>query len=94
MSHPHEEIMRNRALAADKVDLVEFLKTRFGSVPETVQKKIEEIDDLNVTDKLFLAAATAADWEIFLNQLYAGKDSFKIIGEEFDPVAKTQNHKE
>jgi hypothetical protein len=90
MSHPHEEIMRNRALETDKKDLVEFLKTRFGVVPESVQKRIEGIDDLNFTDKLFLAAATAADWEIFLNQLYADKDAFQITGEEFNPLAKTQ----
>lgn len=92
--HNHEEMMRNAALREDKKDLIEVLKQRFGFVTEEVVAKIEEIKELDVMDRLFVVAVNAADWDIFVTELKEGKNSFKIIGEEFNPLSKIQKPKE
>ncbi|HJV46073.1 MAG TPA: hypothetical protein VJ824_10165 [Bacillota bacterium] len=90
----HEEMMRNMALAEDKRDFLNVLEQRFGAVPDDIVKKIEAITELDVMDRLFLVAVNAASWDIFVTELNEGKDSFKIIGENFNPLAKVQEKKE
>lgn len=85
-----EALFRQAALETDKQDLIGILKQRFGFVTDEVVEKINEITDLNRMDKLFIVAVNAADWDVFVTELTEGKDSFKIIGEEFNPLAKIQ----
>ncbi|AOZ91916.1 hypothetical protein [Paenibacillus crassostreae] len=85
----YEEIMRNNALKSDMTDLLGILNTRFGSIPEDVELKVRAISDLDVMDRLFLVAVNAADLDVFVSELYEGQQSFKIIGEDFNPLAKT-----
>lgn len=89
-----EAVLRDAALQNDKKDLIGVLTQRFGSVTDEVVEKINEVTDLNRMDKLFVVAVNAADWDIFVEELRTGKDSFKIIGEEFNPLAKVQKPKE
>jgi len=86
---PYEQLMRSQALEADKIDLIHILTDRFGSVPEDVLRKLEAISELDVMDRLFLVAVNAAEWSIFVTELNDGQHSFKIIGEDFNPLAKT-----
>lgn len=84
------DMMRNIALRSDKTDLVEILNNRFGTVTDNVKQKIIEVNDLDVMDRLFVVAVNAANWEVFVKELFEGKDSFKIIGEDFNPLADIQ----
>lgn len=94
-THEHEEMLRNAALQADKKDLIAVLNQRFGAITDEVVAKIEEVTDLNRMDKLFVVAVNAADWKVFATELVGdGKDSFKIIGEDFNPLAKIQKTQE
>lgn len=84
------DMMRNAALEADKRDLVDILQDRFGQVTEEIKQKIIAVNDLDVMDRLFVVAVNAANWEVFVKELNEGKDSFKIIGEDFNPLADVQ----
>jgi hypothetical protein len=42
---------------------------------------------MNTLQRLSLAAANAANWDIFLEELQSGKESFRLLGEEFNPLA-------
>lgn len=84
------DMMRNAALESDKKDLVNILLDRFGQVTEEVKQKILDVSDLDVMDRLFVVAVNAANWDVFVKELYDGKDSFKIIGEDFNPLADIQ----
>jgi hypothetical protein len=90
---PYEEIMRNNALKSDMTDLLGILSTRFGTVPQNVQLKVKGISDLDVMDRLFLVAVNAADLAVFVTELFDGQQSFKIIGEDFNPLSKAGNNK-
>ncbi|HLR80437.1 MAG TPA: hypothetical protein VK119_07630 [Bacillota bacterium] len=46
------------------------------------------IEDLNVLDRLFLVAVNAANWDVFVAELNEGKDSFKIVGDGFNPLGE------
>jgi hypothetical protein len=94
LSQEDVEMMRNAALESDKKDLVGILHDRFGHMTEGVKQKILEVQDLDVMDRLFVVAVNAANWEIFVKELYEGKDSFKIIGEDFNPLAEIQKKKD
>lgn len=87
---PYEQIMRNNALKSDATDLLGILNTRFGSIAQDVQLKITEISDLDVMDRLFLVAVNAASMAVFVTELFEGQHSFKIIGEDFNPLAKAK----
>jgi hypothetical protein len=90
LSQEDVDMMRNAALESDKRDLIEILQGRFGQVTDDIKQKIIEVSDLDVMDRLFVVAVNAANWGVFVKELYEGKDSFKIIGEEFNPLANIQ----
>lgn len=50
------------------------------------------IQDLDVLDRLFLVAVNAANWDVFEAELNEGKDSFKMVGDGFDPLAQRDQH--
>lgn len=74
-------------LVDDREDLIAVLRMRFGEIPGEMVQDIYEIDDMNMLQRLILAAANATNWTIFLEEFQSGKDSFKLLGEEFNPLA-------
>lgn len=73
-------------LVQDREDLIALLRIRFGSPPPKVIEVIYEIDQLDTLERLILTAANAPRFGIFLEELQAGNDSFKILGERFNPI--------
>ncbi|WP_066255066.1 hypothetical protein [Neobacillus drentensis] len=74
-------------LVDDREDLIAVLRMRFGELSGGMIQEIYEIDDMNTLQRLILAAANAANWDIFLEELQSGKESFRLLGEEFNPLA-------
>ena len=73
-------------LVTDREDLITVLQIRFGSVSAEIIEKIYQINDMNTLQRLILAAANAADWPVFLNELAASNESFRLLGEDFNPL--------
>lgn len=73
-------------LVEDREDLIAVLQMRFGMIPGEVIQKIYEINDMNVLQRLILAAANSASWEIFLKELQEGEKAVRILGEDFNPI--------
>ncbi|WML39965.1 hypothetical protein RCG19_22830 [Neobacillus sp. OS1-2] len=75
-------------LVDDREDLIAVLRMRFGEISGDMIQHIYEIDDMNTLQRLILAAANAASWNVFLEELQSGEYSFKILGEEFNPLSE------
>lgn len=78
------------ALKIDKEDLLAVLHMRFGDVPAEVREDIENIDKLNIVERLIVVAANVPTWETFLKELKEGRDAFRIAGQMYDPLANEQ----
>ncbi|HYK74598.1 MAG TPA: hypothetical protein VEV44_16005 [Pseudoneobacillus sp.] len=74
-------------LVDDREDLVAVLQMRFGSVPGELIEKIYEISDMNTLQRLIIAAANATSWGVFLKELQDGVGSFRLLGEDFNPLS-------
>lgn len=81
-----EHSWETKMLELDRQDLLELLRMRYGDVPQDVREAIDRLTDPNTVQRLILAAANAASWEIFVEELQAGDQSFKLIGERFSPI--------
>lgn len=77
---------RDAGLVEDREDLIAVLQLRFGFVPGEIIEQIYEIEDMNTLQRLILAAANAAGWSIFMEEFKAGRDSFRLLGENFNPL--------
>ena len=73
-------------LVNDREDLIAVLKMRFGSIAPGIVDKIYELDSLDAIERLILVAANAPDLKTFLTELEAGEDSYKIVGDQFNPL--------
>lgn len=73
-------------LVDDREDLIAVLRMRFGNIPGELIEQIYQIDDMNTLQRLILAAANAANWNIFHNEFHAGNESFRLLGEDFNPL--------
>jgi hypothetical protein len=76
-------------LVDDREDLIAVLKMRFGMITGDLIEKIYEIDEMNTLQRLILSAANAADWDVFLEDFTEGKDSFRLLGENFNPLKRS-----
>lgn len=74
-------------LVEDREDLIAVIQMRFGNVPGEMIEEIYQIDDSQSLQRLILAAANAHSFEVFLDELKNGRDSFRIAGEEFNPLS-------
>lgn len=90
MSMDREE----RALKTDKEDLLAILQMRFGEVPEEVRETIEQIDKLETLERFILVAANVPTWETFLQELKEGQDSFRLVGQMYDPLANREKKRQ
>ncbi|GHH98374.1 hypothetical protein [Neobacillus kokaensis] len=73
-------------LVEDREDLIAVLRMRFGTVSGELIEQIYKIDDMNTLQRLILAAANAANWNVFKNDLQAGENSFRLMGEDYNPL--------
>ncbi|WNS73569.1 hypothetical protein RRV45_11605 [Bacillus sp. DTU_2020_1000418_1_SI_GHA_SEK_038] len=73
-------------LVEDREDLIAVLQMRFGFIPGEVIEKIYEINEMSSLQRLILAAANSASWEVFLRELEAGEEAVRILGEDFNPI--------
>lgn len=73
-------------LVEDREDLIAVIQMRFGAVSGEIIQKVYDISDSHSLQRLILAAANAHSLEVFLEELHAGQDSFRIVGEEFNPL--------
>ncbi|MCL6570066.1 MAG: hypothetical protein K6T88_00085 [Bacillus sp. (in: Bacteria)] len=74
-------------LVNDREDLIAVLRMRFGEIPGELIEKIYDIDEMNTLQRLILAAANAVNWKVFMEEFQSGDDSFRLLGEEFNPLA-------
>lgn len=74
------------AIAADREDLYQLVTMRFGNVPSSVLEAIYHIEDYATIERLILVAANAPTLSTFIEELQEGNDSFKIVGERFNPI--------
>jgi hypothetical protein len=74
-------------LVDDREDLIAVLRMRFGYIPGEMIEDIYSIDDMNSLQRLILSAANAASWEIFLEDFNVGRNSFRLMGENFNPLS-------
>lgn len=70
----------------DREDLIAVLQMRFGTVPPKIIEQIYNISDLNTLERLILVAANAPEFRVFLEEIEAGEDSFKLVGNRFNPI--------
>lgn len=82
-------IENDAMLVDDREDLIAVLRMRFGDVSGELIQKIYEIDDMHTLQRLILAAANASNWDVFQKELQADDDSFRLLGENFNPIADT-----
>lgn len=73
-------------LVQDREDLIAVLQMRFGSITGELIKEIYEIDDMHTLQRLILAAANSAEWSVFLEEFYAGRNAVRVAGERFNPI--------
>ena len=76
-----------RMLRVDREDLFALLAMRYGEVPEDVRQSILQVKKPEVLQRLILAAANAPRWSSFVRELGAGEESFRLVGEDFNPLA-------
>jgi hypothetical protein len=74
------------AIVQDREDLITVLQMRFGSVTGEMIEEIYNINDLGTIQRLILAAANSSNWNVFLEEFYAGRNSFRVVGESFNPL--------
>lgn len=73
----------------DREDLISILRMRFGEIPAKMIDAIYTLDELDTIDRLILVAANAPSYEVFQEEMSADKDSFRIVGERFNPISET-----
>ncbi|WP_026584382.1 hypothetical protein [Bacillus sp. J33] len=73
-------------LVDDREDLIAVLKMRFGSIPGEMIEDIYSINEADTLQRLILSAANAASLNVFLEDFNTGRDSFRLLGEGFNPL--------
>jgi hypothetical protein len=73
-------------LVQDREDLIALIRMRFGEPPSETIDVIYGIERLDTLQRLILVAANAPEWAVFMEELRSGGESFKIVGEQFNPI--------
>ncbi|PGS78523.1 hypothetical protein COC69_15105 [Bacillus cereus] len=77
---------KDAMLVNDREDLIAVLRMRFGEISGGIIEKIYAIHDMNSLQRLILAAANAMNCTVFLDELQANEYSFRLLGEDFNPM--------
>ncbi|MFC4386891.1 hypothetical protein ACFOZ1_03610 [Gracilibacillus marinus] len=78
---------REMQIGQDRQDLIEILYMRFGQLPPELEEQLYTIEDYETIDRLILVAANVPTLSLFIEEMYEGNRSFKLVGERFNPVA-------
>ena len=81
------------ARRVDREDLLALLQLRFGNIPGVIEQTILQMHKPDIMQRLILVAANAPDWKVFLKELQAGDQSFRLVGEDFNPLKNTPGGK-
>lgn len=73
-------------LVDDKEDLIGILHMRFGELPPALIEELYRIDSYDQLERLILVASNAPTFRTFIEEMQEGKDSFKIVGDRFNPL--------
>src|SRR5690625_4086950 len=73
-------------LVDDREDLLAVLRMRFGDLAPGIIEEVYALNDLDTIERFILVAANAPDLKTFLTELEEGKDGFKIVGDQYDPL--------
>ncbi len=84
------EDRNERTAQLDREDLLAVLEMRFGAVPPEISRRLGELRESDLLQRLILVAANVPDWETFLNELEAQGESFRLVGEDFNPLAQKE----
>ena len=76
------------AAQLDREDLLAVLEMRFGAVPPDILRRIGGLRESDLLQRLILVAANVPDWKTFLDELGAQGESFRLVGEDFNPLAQ------
>lgn len=74
------------AIVQDREDLIAVLQMRFGNISGEIIEEIYNLTDIHILQRLILAAANSANWNVFLEEFHAGRESFRVVGESFNPL--------
>jgi hypothetical protein len=74
------------AIQTDREDLHAILELRFGEIPKFVRDRIESIDNRQTLERMIVVAANATAFETVIEELFQERDSFRIVGEQFNPA--------
>jgi hypothetical protein len=72
-------------LQADREDLLAVLTIRFGAVPAPIRMRIDVCNNPETLERWILVAANVPDWVTFFNDLNADPNTFKIVGDNYEP---------
>jgi hypothetical protein len=70
----------------DREDLIALLQIRFGKIYPEVIEAIYKINKLDTLERLILVAANAQNLSVFIEELQEGQESFRILGDRFNPI--------
>jgi len=70
----------------DREDLISVLRMRFGDIHPRIIMDIYELNELDTLERLILVAANAPSFAVFLEELAEGTESFRIVGDQFNPI--------
>ncbi len=74
------------SLQIDREDLTAIIELRFGEIPQDVQNRIESIKKREILERMIVVAANAASWKLLMEEMFEEQDSFRIVGEQFNPT--------
>ena len=83
MTALHDE---QHMIAMDREDVIEVIRMRFGHLSEEAAEQLNQITRPEAMQRLILVAANATNIDVFMEELRAGADSFKMLGDRFDPL--------
>ncbi len=87
MATGHEitvEQRKSRILREDLEDLQAVLVMRFGSIPDDIEARLLQIQDIEQTNRLVLVAANARDLDAFRSEISSDIPAFRILSESFE----------
>jgi hypothetical protein len=84
------ELKNDAMLIDDREDLIAVLRMRFGDIPGDMIQHIYDISEYSTLQALILAAANAPSWNTFLEEFKMGNETFRLVGENFNPLANDQ----
>ena len=86
-------IEEDALLVGEREDLIEVLRMRFGEAPGDIIQHIYTIDQLDTLQRLILVAANAESWAVFMEEMQAGSEAFRIVGDRFNPLLQMTTKK-